>query len=76
MSKEKKEKILRVQNLVIHADNVEIIQERDKKHKDHHDHIGHEQHKEHEHSNSRRNVWSSFWGRPGISGNDDKKENE
>lgn len=58
----KKEKIIRVDNLVIHANNVEIVdaenveikRAKNIKHEDHH----------REEEMNRRHPWDSFWGWP------------
>ncbi|WP_026583757.1 hypothetical protein [Bacillus sp. J33] len=52
MSKNKKEKIIHVENLIIHAKNVDFIHERDKNH----DKLSAEM--------PRRSPWDSFWLSP------------
>lgn len=50
MSKDKKPKEIHVENLIIHAKNVEIIDEH--------------QEREQQEREPRRNPWDFFWGRP------------
>lgn len=51
MSKNKKEKIIHVDHLVIHAKNVDII---------------HEPREREEHREHRESPWDFFWGRPRL----------
>lgn len=59
---ENKGKVIHVNNLIIHAKNVEIVDpesvivDREKHHEHHHEH-----HQEEDHI-QRRNPWESFWG--------------
>lgn len=59
---EKKEKVIHVNNLIIHAKHVEIVDpesvviDREKHH--------HEHHQEEDHIHHGRNPWGSFWGWP------------
>ncbi|MFD1707637.1 hypothetical protein ACFSCZ_12975 [Siminovitchia sediminis] len=50
MSKDKKSKVIHVENLVIHAKNVDFIRDHRR------DEDGHEEH--------RRDPWEFLWGRP------------
>lgn len=61
MSDKKKEKVIHVDNLVIHAQNVEFVHE--------------EPHRDRE--EPRRDPWAFFWGRPREAAvEDEKSENE
>lgn len=61
MSKGKKEKVIHVDNLVIHAKNVEFIRDRDRD-RDRDD-------------RRNRDPWGFFWGRP-LSEEDDRSDRD
>lgn len=66
MSNRKKEQIIRVDNLVIHAKNVEIINEgRDHAHdmEEHANEMGNHADEIRDHEQDRRDPWGFFWGR-------------
>jgi hypothetical protein len=59
MSKGKKERVIHVDNLIIHAKNVKIIHDKE----DHHHHQPKETHEHIAEESPRRNHWDSFmWG--------------
>lgn len=63
MSERKESKVIHVDKLIIHAKEVEIINERND---DHH----YQQPRRH------RDPWGSFWGRPQSEQDDDYESNE
>jgi len=66
MSKSKKEQVIRVDNLVIHAKEVKIITE--KKHDHDHDDDRHER---------RRDPWGMLWGRrPLVESEEDRDDDK
>lgn len=52
MTEKKRDKVIRVENLIIRAKNVKVVEE------------GRDRDKDWDHDRRRRDLWNFFWGRP------------